>query len=53
MSKSIEMARIQEEAHKQTDKARPELDAEHIAISNEKRKSIDQPPLRHKIDPLR
>lgn len=53
MNKSIEMAHIQEEAHKNAGKELPPLDNEHIAISNEKRKSIDQPPLRHKIDPLR
>ncbi len=53
MNNSVEMARIQEEARKQAEKNVPSLDNEHIAISNEKRKSIDQPPLRHKVDPLR
>lgn len=53
MNKSDAMAQIQDEARKQAQKEIPPLDSEHIAISNEKRKSIDQPPLRHKIDPLR
>lgn len=52
MNKSAEIAHIQEEARKQA-QTLPPLDAEQITINSQKRKSIDQPPLRHKIDPLR
>lgn len=48
-----EMHRIQHEELKEAMKGNPELDAEGGEISKGKRKSIDQPPIRRKIDPLR
>lgn len=48
-----EMEAIQAEKLKESEKGNPTLDAEGTVIASGKRQSIDQPPLFHKVDPLR
>lgn len=48
-----EIKKIQAESLKKAMQGNPPLNEEGEEISNGKRKSIDQPPLRKKIDPLR